>query len=282
MTDSSATPERYSASSVRIVSGDSQPDDENTDVSLRPRRLSEFVGQATVKENLAIGIQAARMRGEPLDHIILYGPPGLGKTTLAHIIANEMGVNIKVTSGPAIERAGDMAAILTALQPDDILFIDEIHRLHRTVEEVLYSAMEDFFLSWMVGKGTGGAEHQPAHQSLYPHWRHHPFLHDQPSRCGTGFGSIFRLDYYEHADMEVVVKRSASHPGRHRGRGRGRFPDRGPIPGHAAHCQPPAQAHPRLRAGGGRRQDNRRGGQGRPWTASGWMAWGWTRPTTAC
>lgn len=209
MTDSSAAQPRYSEASSRVVSGNSQPDDENTDVSLRPRRLGEFVGQAPVKENLSIGIQAAKMRSEPLDHIILYGPPGLGKTTLAHIIANEMGVSIKVTSGPAIERAGDMAAILTSLQPDDILFIDEIHRLHRSVEEVLYSAMEDCFLSWMVGKGLAARN---------INLRINPFtligattrfsMISSPLR--ERFGSVFRLDYYNHADMEVVVKRSAS------------------------------------------------------------------------
>ena len=190
------------------MSGVSQPDDETTDVSLRPRRLSDFVGQAPVKENLAIGIQAAKMLNQPLDHIILYGPPGLGKTTLAHIIANEMEVSIKVTSGPAIERAGDMAAILTSLQPNDILFIDEIHRLHRVVEEVLYSAMEDFFLSWMVGKGLAARN---------INLRINPFtligattrfsLISGPLR--DRFGSVFRLDYYEQQDMEVVVKRSA-------------------------------------------------------------------------
>ncbi len=208
MTDSDGNPKRYSASSDRIISGDSQPDDANTDVSLRPRRLGEFVGQASAKDNLGIGIQAAKIMGKPLDHIILYGPPGLGKTTLAHIIANEMEVNIKVTSGPAIERAGDMAAILTSLQPHDILFIDEIHRLHRVVEEVMYSAMEDFFLSWMVGKGLAARN---------INLRINPFtligattrfsMISAPLR--DRFGSVFRLDYYEQTDMEVVVKRSA-------------------------------------------------------------------------
>jgi Holliday junction DNA helicase RuvB len=192
----------------RVISGDSQPDDETLDLSLRPRRLSNFVGQAQVKDNLSIGIQAARIRGESLDHVIIYGPPGLGKTTLAHIIAHELGVNIKVTSGPAIERAGDMAAILTGLQSGDVLFIDEIHRLNRVVEEVLYSAMEDFFLSWMVGKGL-------AARSI--NLRINPFtlfgattrfsLISAPLR--DRFGSVFRLDYYDRDDMEVVVRRSA-------------------------------------------------------------------------
>ena len=135
----------------RLVSGDAQPDD--LDLSLRPKRLGDFVGQTHTKENLDIAIQAAKIRGEPLDHVMIYGPPGLGKTTLAHIIAAEMEGAIRVTSGPAIERAGDMAAILTSLQPGEVLFIDEVHRLNRVVEEIMYSAMEDFFLSWMVGKG---------------------------------------------------------------------------------------------------------------------------------
>ena len=190
----------------RVISGESQPED--IDLSLRPRRLDDFVGQGHVKGNLDIAIQAAKMRGEPLDHVIIYGPPGLGKTTLAHIIAQEMESEIRVTSGPAIERAGDMAAILTGLQPGAVLFIDEIHRLHRVVEEVLYSAMEDFFLSWMVGKGL-------AARSV--NLRISPFtlvgattrfsLLSAPLR--DRFGSVFRLEYYEPSDMEVIVSRSA-------------------------------------------------------------------------
>ena len=190
----------------RLVSGEVQSED--LDTSLRPKSLGDFVGQAHAKENLSIGIQAAKIRGEPLDHVIIYGPPGLGKTTLAHIIANEMGVDIRVTSGPAIERAGDMAAILTGLQPGTVLFIDEVHRLNRVVEEVLYSAMEDFFLSWMVGKGL-------AARSI--NLRISPFtligattrfsMISAPLR--DRFGSVFRLDYYEMADMQVIVRRSA-------------------------------------------------------------------------
>ena len=190
----------------RLVSGELQLDDQ--DLSLRPKRLADFVGQSHVKDNLGIAVQAAKMRGDPLDHIIIYGPPGLGKTTLAHIIAQEMEAEIRVTSGPAIERAGDMAAILTGLQPESVLFIDEIHRLHRVVEEVLYSAMEDFFLSWMVGKGL-------AARSV--NLRINPFtlvgattrysLISAPLR--DRFGSVFRLEYYQPADMQVIVQRSA-------------------------------------------------------------------------
>ena len=138
---------------ARPVSPAAQGDDGEQDVRLRPARLADFVGQPQVRENLSIGMTAARMRGEPLDHVVIYGPPGLGKTTLANIIAQEMAATIKVTSGPAVERASDLASILTGLQPNDVLFIDEIHRLNRAVEEVMYSAMEDFFLSWVVGKG---------------------------------------------------------------------------------------------------------------------------------
>ncbi len=190
----------------RLVSGAVLQED--ADVSLRPRRLSDFVGQAQTKESLDIAIQASRIRDEALDHVIIYGPPGLGKTTLAHIIAAELDVAIRVTSGPAVERAGDMAAILTSLQPRDVLFIDEVHRLNRVVEEVLYSAMEDFFLSWMVGKGL-------AARSV--NLRINPFtligattrfsMVSAPLR--DRFGSICRLDYYQPEEMEIIVGRSA-------------------------------------------------------------------------
>jgi Holliday junction DNA helicase RuvB len=190
----------------RLVSGDAQPDD--LDLSLRPKRLGDFVGQTHTKENLDIAIQAAKIRGEPLDHVMIYGPPGLGKTTLAHIIAAEMEGAIRVTSGPAIERAGDMAAILTSLQPGEVLFIDEVHRLNRVVEEIMYSAMEDFFLSWMVGKGLAARN---------INLRINPFtligattrfsMVSAPLR--DRFGSVFRLEYYEPEDMKVIVRRSA-------------------------------------------------------------------------
>ena len=192
----------------RQVSPDAQGEEREQETRLRPARLGDFVGQPQVKENLSIAIQAARMREEPLDHVVIYGPPGLGKTTLANIIANEMGATIKVTAGPAIERASDVASILTGLQPNDVLFIDEIHRLNRAVEEVMYSAMEEFFLSWVVGKGLSA-------RSI--NLRINPFtlvgattrysLVSAPLR--DRFGSVFRLDYYSDEDMTTVVRRSA-------------------------------------------------------------------------
>ena len=192
----------------RPVAPDVQGDDGEQETRLRPARLSDFVGQPQVKENLSIAMQAARMREEPLDHVVIYGPPGLGKTTLANIIANEMGTTIRVTAGPAIERASDVASILTGLQPNDVLFIDEIHRLNRAVEEVMYSAMEDFFLSWVVGKGLSA-------RSI--NLRINPFtlvgattrysLVSAPLR--DRFGSVFRLDYYSDEDMATVVQRSS-------------------------------------------------------------------------
>ena len=192
----------------RLVSGKVIQEEDGLDSSLRPRRLADFVGQAKVKDNLSIAMQASKMRGEPLDHVMIYGPPGLGKTTLAHIIAREMEVSIKVTSGPAIERAGDMAAILTSVNASDVLFIDEIHRLSRVVEEVLYPAMEEFFLSWVVGKGLGARN---------INLRINPFtLIGATTRYGMvsaplrdRFGSVFHMDFYDKEAMELIVRRSA-------------------------------------------------------------------------
>ena len=190
----------------RLVSGSEHQED--VDTTLRPRRIQEFVGQSSTMQTLQIAIDAAKIRNEPLDHAVIYGPPGLGKTTLSHIIAHEMDVPIRVTSGPAVERAGDMAAILTSLQPNEVLFIDEVHRLNRVVEEVLYSAMEDFFLSWMVGKGL-------AARSV--NLRISPFtlvgattrfsMVSAPLR--DRFGSVWRLEYYDVDEMNIIVERSA-------------------------------------------------------------------------
>ncbi len=192
----------------RLVSAEYTEDDLEIDRSLRPRCLDDYLGQTRVKENLSVLIEAARARDEALDHILLSGPPGLGKTTLANVIANELGVKIKTTSGPAIERAGDLAAILTNLEERDVLFIDEIHRLNRAVEEVLYPAMEDFRVDIVIGKG-------PAARSLrldLPRFT----LVGATTRTGllTGplrdrFGMAFRLDYYTAEELSSIVKRSA-------------------------------------------------------------------------
>ncbi|MCF6408643.1 Holliday junction branch migration DNA helicase RuvB [Pseudalkalibacillus salsuginis] len=191
----------------RIISNELNQDDETLEFSLRPQYLQQYIGQQKVKENLKVFIEAAKMRSEPLDHVLLYGPPGLGKTTLSCIIANEMGVNIRTTSGPAIERPGDLAAVLTALEPGDVLFIDEIHRLHRSVEEVLYPAMEDFCLDIVIGKGETA---RSVRLDLPPFT-----LVGATTRAGLlsaplrdRFGVHSRLDYYELEDLTEIVIRT--------------------------------------------------------------------------
>ena len=196
-----------SESSSRLVNPQPQVDD-RMDQNIRPRTLAEIIGQEQVKENLTILIAAARQRGEPLDHVLFYGPPGLGKTTLAHCLANEMGVNIKITSGPAIERPGDLAAILTNLRAGDVLFIDEVHRLGRVIEEVLYPAMEDFALDIVIGKGPSARSIRlklPRFTVIGATTR--LALVTAPLRAR--FGAVYRLDYYSLEAMQAIVRRAA-------------------------------------------------------------------------
>ena len=195
-------------SNKRVVNPGLQPDD-RLDLNLRPKKLNEMIGQKRVRENLEILIAAAQQRGEPIDHVLFYGPPGLGKTTLAHILANEMGVNVKVSAGPAIERQGDLAAILTNLRAGDILFIDEVHRLGRAVEEVLYPAMEDFALDIVIGKG-------PSARSIRLNLPHFTLvgattrlaLVTAPLRAR--FGVVHRLEFYNQEALQAIVERAAN------------------------------------------------------------------------
>ena len=196
------------ADEERAVSGDKQSDDSAIERSLRPQQLAEYIGQDRIKENVAILIEAAQQRGEPLDHVLFYGPPGLGKTTLAMILAKEMGVNIKTTAGPAIERAGDLAALLTNLRAGDILFIDEVHRLGRAVEEILYAAMEDFVLDLIIGKGPSARNVRlklPRFTVIGATTR----LAMMTSPLRDRFGIVYRLEFYDEERLSEIVRRSA-------------------------------------------------------------------------
>ncbi len=193
----------------RIVTGAALDEDARIDASVRPKRFADYIGQTRVKENIEIAIQAARSRGEALDHVLLYGPPGLGKTTLAQIIASELGVVIKTSSGPLLERKGDLTAILTSLEQREVFFLDEIHRLVPAIEEVLYPAMEDYRIDLVIGQGAGA--------------RIHPFILNRftligaTTRAGlvtaplrSRFGIVHRLEFYTPEDLVIIVRRSAS------------------------------------------------------------------------
>src|SRR5271157_4816692 len=192
----------------RVVSGSAWDDDARIDASVRPKRLDEYIGQKRVKENIAIALEAARNRGEALDHVLLYGPPGLGKTTLAQIIANQLNVPIKTSAGPLLERKGDLTAILTSLEAKEVFFLDEIHRLQPAVEEVLYPAMEDFRVDLIIGQGPGAR--------IHPFPLSHFTLIGATTRAGlitaplrSRFGIVHRLDFYTPEDLLIILHRSA-------------------------------------------------------------------------
>ena len=268
-------PERAEREANRSVAGEAQPGDKQVDHALRPRSLQEMIGQERLRDKMQILVDAARQRGDALDHVLLYGPPGLGKTTLSHILAHEMGANLKVTAGPAVEKAGDLAAILTNLRKGDILFIDEIHRLGRAVEEILYPAMEDFSLNIVVGSGPGARNIQlslPKFTVVGATTR----LALMTSPLRARFGVVERFDFYDQprraGDRDA---RRAAAQGAHRpGRVAGHCP---PCPRHPTRVAAPAAPPARLRPGARRRPHHRAGG-GRGAVAAGDRRTGAGRP----
>src|SRR5580698_3243578 len=201
-------PKRAADNSNRVVSGRASDEDTRIEASVRPANFTDYIGQERVKENLQIAVEAARARGEALDHVLLYGPPGLGKTTLAQILANEMGSSIKISSGPLLEKKGDLTAVLTTLDPGDFLFLDEIHRLQPALEEILYPAMEDFRVDLIIGQGPGARVH-PYQLSKFT-------LVGATTRAGlimaplrSRFGIVHRLEFYTPEDLQRIVARSA-------------------------------------------------------------------------
>lgn len=192
----------------RLVQPEAQEEEVDIEVTLRPQNLTDFVGQHHIKDPLNISIEAAQKRGEPIEHVLLYGNPGLGKTTLANIIAKEMGVNIKITAGPALERVGDLAAILSNLEEGDVLFIDEIHRMNKTIEEILYSAMEDYAIDIIIGKGPAARTmRMPLERFTLIGATTKMSLLSGPLR--DRFGHVFHLNFYEHSDIETIINRNA-------------------------------------------------------------------------
>ena len=230
-------------------------DEASYEVSIRPGSLDEYIGQEKIKENLSVFIEAAKRRGEALDHVLLYGPPGLGKTTLAYIMSREMGVDIKVTSGPVIERPGDLAAILTNLQEHDVLFIDEIHRLSHVVEEILYPAMEDYQMDILIGQGPSRPDDEAGDTALYTGRRDNPGRASdlpaaRPVRNEFPAGILFTAGAVLHHE---AVGEDPGHPDRPGGRGG----NSAAVPGHAAHRQPASPKGPGLCPGPGRWAINR-------------------------
>src|SRR6202046_5137274 len=208
MTSGSGSDPRMEKFSPRIVTGAAMDEDARLDASVRPKRFADYIGQARVKENIEIAIQAARSRGEALDHVLLYGPPGLGKTTLAQIIASELGVTIKTSSGPLLERKGDLTAILTSIETRELFFLDEIHRLLPAIEEILYPAMEDYRIDLVIGQGPGAR--------IHPFNLNHFTLVGATTRAGlitaplrSRFGIVHRLEFYRPEDLLVILRRSA-------------------------------------------------------------------------